>query len=75
MGRHGLHVIFDDKEALMQTRVELNSIANKIYMFDEVYPYRAAQEQAEKKKRSEKKKSPIKKPWGVKSVSGLPTYL
>lgn len=34
----------------MQTRVELNSIANKIFMFDEVYPYRAAQEQAEKKK-------------------------
>ncbi|MFO6422060.1 hypothetical protein [Motilimonas sp. KMU-193] len=34
----------------MPSRVELNSIANKIFMFDEVYPYRAAQEQAEKKK-------------------------
>lgn len=50
----------------MQTRVELDSAANKIYMFDEVYPYRAAQEQAEKKKLSAfgliAKLNPLKRP-------------
>lgn len=34
----------------MQTKIEIDNSAIKIFMFDEVYPRRAAQEQAEKKK-------------------------
>lgn len=34
----------------MQAKIEIDNAAIKIFMFDEVYPRRAAQEQAEKKK-------------------------